>query len=52
MYWQKRFEDENPDEELEEKIKKIFKSNGENYGYRRITSTLRNSGIVINQKKS
>lgn len=51
MYWQKRFEDENPDEELEEKIKKIFKSNGENYGYRRITSTLRNSGIVINQKK-
>ncbi|XAM51109.1 IS3 family transposase ISEfa10 [Terrisporobacter vanillatitrophus] len=51
MYWQKRFEDENPDEELEGKIKKIFKDNDKNYGYRRITSTLKNSGIVINQKK-
>lgn len=51
MYWQKRFEIKNPDEELERKIKKVFNDNNGNYGYRRITAILRNTGILINQKK-
>ena len=51
MYWQKRFDDENPDEELEEMIEKVFNDNDGNYGYRRITSALRNAGVIINQKK-
>jgi len=51
MYWQKRFDNENPDKDIEEKIKTLFEEHNGRYGYRRITATLRNSGIVINQKK-
>ena len=32
MYWQKRFDRENPDKELEEKIQEIRKNN-KDYGY-------------------
>lgn len=51
MYWQKRFDRPNPDTDIEEKINDIFDRNNGRYGYRRITATLRNSGITINQKK-
>lgn len=51
MYWQKRFDSENPDKDIEEKIKSIFENHNGRYGYRRVTATLRDSGIVINQKK-
>jgi len=39
MYWQKRFDRENPDKELEEKIQEIRKNN-KDYGYRRIHGEL------------
>lgn len=51
MYCQKRFDIENPDKDIEEKIMSIFKEHNGRYGYRRITATLKNSGILINQKK-
>ncbi len=51
MYWQKRFDSENLNKDIEEKIKYIFEQHNGRYGYRRITATLRDSGIVINQKK-
>ena len=41
MYWQKRFDRENPDKELEEKIQEIRKNN-KDYGYRRIHGELHN----------
>lgn len=50
MYWQKRFDRENPDKELEEKIQEIRKNN-KDYGYRRIQGELRNQGYRINKKK-
>lgn len=50
MYWQKRFDRENPDKELEEKIQEIRKNN-KDYGYRRIHGELRNQGYLINKKK-
>lgn len=51
MYWQKRFDIENPDKDIEEKIKSVFEEHNGRYGYRRVTATLRDIGIVINQKK-
>lgn len=51
MYWQKRFDSENLDKDIEEKIKDIFEEHNGRYGYRRITATLRDSDIVINQKR-
>ena len=36
MYWQKRFDRENPDQELEDKIQEI-RSQHKDYGYRRMT---------------
>ena len=39
MYWQKRFDRENPDKELEEKVLEIRKEN-KDYGYRRIFGEL------------
>lgn len=51
MYWQKRFDNENPDKDIEERIKSVFEEHNGRYSYRRITATLRNCGIVINQKK-
>lgn len=50
MYWQKRFDRENPDCRIEEKIKEIHEANRD-YGYRRMYGELRNQGIVVNKKK-
>ena len=50
MYWQKRFDNKNPDKEIEEKILEIRKEH-KDYGYRRILGELRNQGYRINKKK-
>ncbi len=50
MYWQKRFNRENPDEELENTILEIRKKH-KDYGYRRIYGELRTLGIIVNKKK-
>lgn len=50
MYWQKRFDRENPDRQLEEKILEIRKNN-KDYGYRRVLGELRNQGYVVNKKR-
>lgn len=50
MYWQKRFDRENPDAQIEDKILKIREEN-KDYGYRRIHKMLLNSGLNINRKK-
>ena len=44
MYWQNRFERENPDEKLEKEILDIRKVH-KDYGYRRIWGELRNRNI-------
>lgn len=51
MYWQKKLDEENKNQEIEDKILMIFKENRGNYGYRRITAELRNSGYIVNHKK-
>ncbi len=40
MYWQKRFDREDPDREIEAKLLEIRKSN-KDYGYRRMTFEFR-----------
>lgn len=50
MYWQKRFNRENPDQVVEDKILEIRKKH-KDYGYRRIYGELRSIGIIINKKK-
>ena len=50
MYWQKRFNRENPDKDIEEKILEI-RNVHKDYGYRRIHAELRNQGYCINKKK-
>ena len=50
MYWQKRFDRENPDKHLEDEITKIHIEN-KDYGYRRVYRELRNRKILINKKK-
>jgi Transposase and inactivated derivatives len=50
MYWQKRFDRDNPDLELEDLIEDIRKAN-KDFGYRRIYGALRKRGIIINKKK-
>ncbi|EPR11749.1 integrase [Ruminiclostridium papyrosolvens C7] len=50
MYWQKRFDRENPDQELEEKVLEINENN-KDYGYRRMYGELRNQGYQVNKKK-
>ena len=50
MYWQNRFERENPDEKLEKEILDIRKVH-KDYGYRRIWGELRNRNIFVNKKK-
>ena len=52
MYWQKRFNEANPDEEVEDLIKEIFEENNGNYGCRRIDMELRKRGYVVNHKKN
>src|SRR5699024_9511784 len=51
MYWQKRLSESNPDEDVENQIKKIFDENDGNYGYRRIDTVLRKRGYIVNHKK-
>lgn len=50
MYWQKRFDKENPDKDIEGKILEI-RSNHKDFGYRRIYGELRKAGLNINKKK-
>lgn len=50
MYWQKRFDRENPDREIEETILEI-RTKHKDFGYRRICGELHNLGITINKKK-
>lgn len=50
MYWQKRFNRKNPDQEIETKIIEICQEN-KDYGYRRMTAALKNQGFLINKKK-
>ena len=50
MYWQKRFDRENPEQKIEEKILEI-RGEHKDYGYRRILGELRNQGYFINKKK-
>ena len=45
IYWQRRFDRENPDKELEERILEIRKFH-KDYGYRRMLGELRNQNIV------
>ena len=50
MYWQKRFDKENPDKEIEEQILEI-RSEHKDFGYRRICGELIKLGFNINKKK-
>lgn len=50
MYWQARFDRENPDALIEEKILEIRKEH-KDYGYRRLTKELRNRSFLVNKKK-
>ena len=50
MYWQKRFDQQDPDQELETTILEIRKKN-KDFGYRRIYRALRKSGLIVNKKK-
>lgn len=50
MYWQKRFDRENPNQEIEDKILEIHEVN-KDYGYRRMYGELRNHGFIVNKKK-
>ena len=50
MYWQKRFDREDPDLELLTIIKEI-RNEHKDYGYRRILGELRKKGIVANKKR-
>lgn len=51
MYWQKRFDEPSPDEEIERLIKEIVDKHKGNYGYRRIDMELRKRGYIVNHKK-
>lgn len=50
MYWQKRFDRENPDKELEEKLMEIRQKH-KDYGYRRMLGELCKQGYIVNKKK-
>jgi len=47
MYWQKRFDRENPNKDLEDKILEIREIH-KDYGYRRMLGELHNQGYVVN----
>jgi len=47
MYWQKRFDREDPDAELLQQITAI-RDEHKDYGYRRLWGELRNQGIEVN----
>lgn len=50
MYWQKRFDRENPDVEIEDMIMDMRKGN-KDFGYCRINGELRKKGIIVIKKK-
>ena len=50
MYWQKRFDREDPDAELLQ-IMRGIREEHKDYGYRRIHGELRKQGIKINKKR-
>ena len=50
MYWQKRFDRENPNKELEDKILEIHNEH-KDFGYRRMHAMLRKLGYVVNKKR-
>ena len=50
MYWQKRFDREDPDAELLQRIKEI-RADHKDYGYRRLWGELRKQGIEVNKKR-
>lgn len=50
MYWQKRLDRENKDEDIENAILEV-RSEHESYGYRRIHKTLEAQGMLVNKKK-
>ena len=50
MYWQKRFDRENPNQELEDTIIEIRKEH-KDFGYRRVCGELQNQGIKANKKR-
>ena len=50
MYWQKRFDRENPNKELEDKILEIHSDN-KDFGYRRMHAMLCKQGYVLNKKR-
>ena len=50
MYWQKRFDRENPNQELEDKIMEIRKEH-KDFGYRRVWGELQNRGVKANKKR-
>ncbi|MEO1768506.1 transposase [Enterococcus sp. 665A] len=50
MYWQKHFDRENPDQEIEDEMLKIREKH-KHYGCLRMTKELRNRGFLVNKKK-
>jgi len=50
MYWQKRLERENPDQQLEAEMLLIRKEH-KDYGYRRMVQELGKRGYHVNTKK-
>lgn len=50
MYWQKRFDRENSNQELEEKILEV-RNEHKDFGYRRMYGELRKQGYVVNKKR-
>ncbi|MGL9814669.1 transposase [Enterococcus sp. DIV0098] len=50
MYWQKRFDRENPDQEIEAEMLRIRKEH-KNYGCLRMTNELKKRGFHVNKKK-
>jgi putative transposase len=50
-YWNRKLNEEHPDQELESLIQSIYDEHNGNYGYRRIEAELRNQGHVVNHKK-
>jgi len=50
MYWQKRFNRENPNQEIEDKIQEIHTTH-KDFGYRRMCGELRKQGYLVNKKR-
>ena len=50
MYWQKRFDRKDPNQDLEKEIQSIRQEN-KDYGYRRVYGELKNRGKKVNKKK-